>query len=228
MEEDYLLRVCGLAPDQVEVGAPAVSGELANEAGHSDKPCIVFFSEPYEVAGGRCRGFYADILPPLVDLALSHGKRLIIKLHPSESVAERSGLVQRILRGEQRQVARVVAGPLRSELLDDTWFGVSVMSTVTVECALMGIPCFLCAWLDVGPYAYIDQFARFGAGFRLGRADEIPKIPVTLRDYKVSRSVQENCRTPIKLQRLRSLLGMGLSREFAANPQVDRVSGNNR
>ena len=51
MEEDYLLRVCGLPPVQVEIGAPAKkssdpSTESAKESGAASS--IVFFSESYE------------------------------------------------------------------------------------------------------------------------------------------------------------------------------------
>ena len=47
---------------------------------------------------------------------------------------------------------------LQPEMLNKTWFGVTILSTVVVECALRGIPCFLCAWLESWPYGYIDQF----------------------------------------------------------------------
>ena len=110
MEEDYLLRLCGIPRDAVEVGAPILSVDLKQESGTSNKPSIVFFSEAYEVAGGRAQGFYQDVLPALADLAISDGRELIIKLHPSESVSERSRILERTLSPE-RYVALWPARP---------------------------------------------------------------------------------------------------------------------
>jgi hypothetical protein len=175
----------------------------------SKKSCIVFFSEAYEVGGGRVRGFYQDILPPLADLALSEGRELIIKLHPSESFAERSRFIEQILGPEQRKVVRIAGGPLRAELLERAWFGVTVLSTVVVECALQGVPCFLCSWLESWPYGYVDQFTRFGVGVRLAERFEIAQIPEMLKNYKVGGSVREDCWRPIEKLRLQALLGIG-------------------
>jgi hypothetical protein len=209
MEQDYLVRVCGLLPEKIEVGAPILPAEAKQESGEDQRRLIVFFSEAYEVAGGRARGFYQDILPPLADLALSEGRQLIIKLHPSESFAERSRLAEEILRPEQRKVVRMVGGPLRAEMMKEAWFGVTVLSTVVTECALRGVPCFLCSWLESWPYGYVDQFTRFGMGIRLTGPSEIGQIPVTLKNYQASSTVQEDCWHPIEKTRLRALLGIG-------------------
>jgi hypothetical protein len=142
-------------------------------------------------------------------LAFSEGRELIIKLHPSESFAERSRLVEQILRPEQRRVVRVVGGPLQAELLERAWFGVTVLSTVVVECALQGVPCFLCSWLESWPYGYIDQFTRFGVGIRLGEPSEIRRIPGMLKNYKGGSRVREDCWNPIEKTRLKALLGIG-------------------
>jgi len=209
MEQDYLVRLCGLKPERVEVGAPIPGGERMQKSSESKKSSIVFFSEAYEVGGGRGRGFYQDILPPLADLALSEGRELIIKLHPSESLAERSQFIEQILGPEQRKVVRIVGGPLQTELLQRAWFGVTVLSTVVVECALQGVPCFLCSWLESWPYGYVDQFTRFGVGIRLAERSEIGQIPEMLKNYKGGGSVQEDCWRPIEKLRLRALLGIG-------------------
>ena len=202
MEEDYYVRLCGIPPETVEVGAPILPVDLKQESSPDTGPFIVFFSEAYEVAGGRARGFYQDILPSLADLALSEGRELIIKLHPSESLSERSRIVEQTLRPEQRRVTRVADGPLQSEMLNKAWFGVTIMSTVVVECALRGIPCFLCAWLESWPYGYVDQFTRFGVGIRLNQPGEIRQIPATLRSHKAGGAIRENCWSPIETQRL--------------------------
>jgi hypothetical protein len=209
MEEDYLVRVCGIPPGTVEVGAPILPIDLKQESSPHKKTAIVFFSEAYEVAGGRARGFYQDILPSLADLARSEGRELIIKLHPAESFSERSRIVEQILRPEQQRVARVVRGPLEPEMLDKAWFGVTVLSTVAAECTRRGIPCFLCAWLEAWPYGYVDQFTRFGVGIRLNEPGEIKQIPATLQNYRAGGAARVNCWSPIETQRLQALLGIG-------------------
>jgi hypothetical protein len=207
MEEDYLVMVCGIASERVEIGAPALSLDCREDYSGREKLSIVFFSEPYEVTGGRAREFYSDILPSLADLALARNRELIVKLHPSESFAERSRIIKQLLNPAQMRVTRVVDGPLQSALLDKTWFGITGMSTVVVECALYGIPCFLCSWIEVGNYRYVDQFTRFALGYRLNDPGELQQIPEILQSYTPSSSeVRENCWTQIEAQRLRSLL----------------------
>jgi hypothetical protein len=209
MEKDYLLRLCGLPADKVEIGAPGYSADREPEPTKDKKSYIVLFSEPYEVGGGRAKDFYQDIVPSLADLALSEGRELVVKLHPSESLAERERIIAGILRPEQQRVTRVASGALQSEMLDRTWFGITVLSTVSVECALRGIPCFLCAWLDSYPYGYVEQFTRFGVGILLNRQDEIRQIPEMLKAYKPSvAAVRENCWSPIEAERLQTLLGI--------------------
>jgi hypothetical protein len=208
MEEDYLARICGLPREQVEVGAPALPSDFRERRGRSERSCIVFFSEPYELTGGRARDFYRDILPSLADLALSENRELIVKLHPTESVAERGRMIEQTLNPTQFQVTRLVDGPLQSSLLDKTWFGITGMSTVVVECALRGIPCFLCSWIELGNYGYVDQFVRFDLGILLKDPSALGQIPAILQSYRPNGMVRENCWTPIEAQRLRSLLGM--------------------
>lgn len=208
MEEDYLVRICEIPSAKIEIGAPILPTDLKHEPHQEERPFIVLFSEAYEVAGGRARGFYQDILPALADLAISEGKELIIKLHPSESLSERRRIAEQILRPEQQRITRLVGGRLEPEMLNKAWFGVTILSTIAVDCALRGIPCFLCAWLESWPYKYVDQFVRFGVGIRLHEPGEIRQIPVILKSYKASAEVQKNCWSPIKAQRLRALLGL--------------------
>jgi len=209
MEEDYLARLCGVPHEAVEVGAPILPTDRKQQSTCEENPFIAFFSEGYEVAGGRGREFYQDVLPALADLALSEGRQLIIKLHPAESFSERTRFVEEVLSREQRKATRVIGGPLQPELLDQTWFGVTVLSTVAVECALRGIPCFLCSWLEAWPYGYVEQFTRFGMGIHLRHPSEIPRIPTMLKNYRPIDDVRENCYSPIEAKRLMELLGIG-------------------
>ncbi len=185
MEEDYLMRVCGVPPNCVEVGAPArepSSPIVCGRAG-AEASLIVFFSEAYEIAGGRGEEFYRELLPPLADLALTTGRRFVIKLHPAESRREREQLIGKVLSAERRKVAEVASGPLTDELLCRAWFGITIRSTVVTECALLGTPCFLCEWLEYGPYGYVEQFTRFGAGYGLKSPAEIGEIPRILKRW---------------------------------------------
>lgn len=209
MEEDYLLRVCGLPPVQVEIGAPAKkssdpSTESAKESGAASS--IVFFSESYEVSSGRTEEFYRDVLPSLADLAILHHRKLIIKLHPFEMQREREKLVRKILSPQQRRVTTVVSGPLTKGLLHKTWFGITVLSTVVMECALHGIPCFLCGWLEFSPYGYIEQYTKFGVGYLLRSVAELSEIPKILQSYAVKPEIAKDLWEPISPNRFQELL----------------------
>jgi hypothetical protein len=206
MEEDYLVRLCGLPAEQVKIGAPAARTEIRGQK--TANPAIVLFSEPYEAMGGRVRNVYEDILPPLADLALAKDCELIVKLHPAESVTERSRMIAEILQPRQQQRVRIVSGALQQEMLDNAWFGITILSTSAVECALRGVPCFLCKWLESSPYGYIDQFIQFGAGIALHHPQEIAEIPRMIGNYRPSRSVDEDCGKTVDAARLTEWLGL--------------------
>jgi hypothetical protein len=210
MEEDYLVRRCGVPREKVEIGAPTMPANwsgLEKSNPQTFRPYLLFISEAYDVSSGRTQEFYRDILPPLADLALAAGRELIVKLHPVESERERAGLVARILSTEQRAVTRIVSGPLTEDLLAKAWFGITILSTVAMECAIRGIPCFLCKWLEFWPYGYVEQFIRFGVGIGLNDAREIARIPEYLQLHRASAAgVSENCWQPAAAGRLRELL----------------------
>ena len=210
MEEDYLVRRCGVPREKVEIGAPALPAnwrELEKSNPQTFRPYLLFISEACDVSGGRSEEFYRDILPPLADLALATGRKLIVKLHPVESERERTGLVARILSAEQRTATRIVSGPLTEDLLAKAWFGITILSTVAMECAIRGIPCFLCKWLEFWPYGYVEQFIRFGVGIGLNDPAEIGRIPEYLQQHPVNaEGVRENCWQPAAAGRLRELL----------------------
>jgi hypothetical protein len=208
MEEDYLVRKCGVPRERVEIGAPALplnwSGLQSN--GQTVRPNVLFISEAYDVSGGRPEEIYRDVLPRLADLALATGRKLIVKLHPAESKRERASTLARILSAEQKEVSLIVSGPLTEDLLSRTWFGITILSTVAVECAIRGIPCFLCKWLESWPYGYVEQFIRFGVGIGLNGPDEIQKIPEYLEQHPVSVDLSENCWEPVAAGRLQEIL----------------------
>jgi hypothetical protein len=205
---------------QVEIGAPAFPVST-NESKPPNRPAfrpyLLFISEAWDGSGGRTEGIYLDILPALADLALATGRTLIVKLHPAESEHERSAIVARILSAGQKSVTKVVIGPLTEELLANTWAGVTILSTVAMECAIRGIPCFLCRWLEFSPYEYVEQFLRFGVGIALSGPGEIKKIPEYLRQDAFGAGVRENCWQPAASNRLRELIAYRTScRELAS------------
>jgi len=207
MEEDYLVRVCGIGREKVELAAPELPLKWsAYEDSCGAHPWMVFFSELYEASAGRTEEFYRDVLPSLAELAIATGRELIVKLHPAESERERVRMVNRALSADQRRVTRVASGPLTDELLSQMWFGVTILSTVAMECAVRGIPCFLCKWLEYSPHGYVGQFIRFGVGTGLESAAEIEKIPQYLRDHAAKAGVRANCWQPAAPGRLRQLL----------------------
>jgi len=206
MEEDYLVRVCGAPQEKVEIGAPALPANWKHSASQAFRPYLLFLSEACEVSGGRAEEFYRDVLPPLADLALATGRELIVKLHPAESKNERARLLARVLSIEQKRSARIVDGPLTEDLLEKAWFGITITSTVAMECAIRGIPCFLCKWLEFWPYGYIEQFNRFGVGRSLNDPSEIDKIPEYLQQHAVRADVSATCWQPAAAGRLRQLL----------------------
>jgi hypothetical protein len=204
MEEDYLIRVCGVPEEKVEIGAPGCSSVEDVRRDRDSAPFITFFSEPYEVASARTDEFYRDLLPRLADLALKTRRQLTVKLHPFESRRERQRLINRILTAEQQQVATIVSGALSEELLQKTWAGITVLSTAATECAARGIPAFLCGWLEYSHYGYIEQFERFGVGQVLRSPEEIAEIPQLIRHFRRPEILSNLCQ-PVTSARLQEL-----------------------
>ena len=92
-----------------------------------------------------------------------------------------------------------------------------------MECALLGIPCFLCQWLEFWPYGYIDQFSRFGAGRILESPEQIRQIPEIIEGEPFSVERTRDWWQPVSRERLGQLfLGRQL-RERAV--EVDRHAG---
>jgi hypothetical protein len=183
MEQDYLTNVCGVQGERVETGAPVRPSLYAHD--QESKPCIIFFSEDYEVSGGRVEEFYRDILPPLIRLAREGSKKLVIKLHPAESLHDRRRIVKSVLSKDDMRIVQVVDGLLTEELMSKARFAVTVISTAAVDCALRSIPVFLCGWLENWPLRYSEQFAKFRVGARLSSPAELKRIPELLNNYAV-------------------------------------------
>jgi hypothetical protein len=187
MEKDYVLQTGAIEPDRIVVGVPhsdRVAGEIMAQ---SEPRHVVFFSQPFEIEGGRVEEIYREILPRLCALARVNGCRLLLKLHPFETRKSRRNLVRRVLSKADVECVDIIHGKSASEILAQTWCGVGVDSTVCVECALKGIPFFLCQWLDFSGLGYLQQFATFGAGTILKSPDEIAIVSELMMDRPVNR-----------------------------------------
>jgi hypothetical protein len=216
MEHDYLTRVCGVGEDRVEIGGPMqAAAPPAQRTESARAPWIVFFSEPYEVFGGRTEEFYRDLIPPLATLAEETDRELVVKLHPMESASERRRMVERVEPARHRGI-RIVSGPLNEELLQQTWFAVTVLSSAAMDCAVREIPCFLCEWLEYFSCGFGEQFCKFGAGIRLASAADIVGIPQMLKTSKGKVGARSELSSPIVSARLRELLSRRVAVRQAA------------
>jgi len=190
MERDYLLRVCGLPAEKVVLGAPAPGSApssidpTSSEPTHPPQCSAILFSEPYEVAGMRADEVYRELLPSLCRVAREGGRGVVIKLHPFESLAQRSRMIRDILGSEDRKLVSVVDGPLTPDLMARAWFGITVESTTVIDCLRNGTCCFLCGWLSLSPYEYAQQYARFGIGEVLQDAQQLLEIPSRLTEFQ--------------------------------------------
>jgi hypothetical protein len=186
MESDYLQRasasaISAIDPEKICVGAPGSNRSMGQ--GDQRDGALVFFSQPYELDGGRVNEIYREVLPRLWRAANRSGRRLIVKLHPFESKQARTKLVISILPNALENQVEIVTGVPPEEVMSRTWCGVTVDSSVAVECALRKIPFFLCGWLDFMGLGYLQQFERFGVGRVLTTPDSIEQIPELVDGY---------------------------------------------
>ncbi|MFZ0955487.1 MAG: hypothetical protein WAN60_04040 [Candidatus Sulfotelmatobacter sp.] len=209
MERDYLLRVCGLPPEKVVLGAPAPApSDPPQNGAPSDLARVVLFSEPYENFGLRAEEVYREVLPTLCRLARESGRGVVLKLHPFESVFQRTRMVRNLLPEEDFKRVMVVDGPLTQQLLSNTWFGVTVESSTVLDCFVRGIPCFVCGWLTALPFGYVQQYERFGVAQILRSAKELDGIPGVLAGLRNSPLPAEGFWKTAEPESLRRLLGV--------------------
>jgi hypothetical protein len=209
MERDYLLRVCGLPPERVALGAPAPAPSDSPQNGRpSNLAQLVLFSEPYEISGLRAEEVYRELLPPLCRLARQSGRGVVLKLHPFESLSQRTRMVRNLLPEADFKRITVVDGPLSQRLISNTWFGVTVESTTVLDCFVRHIPCFVCGWLTMLPFGYVQQYERFGVAQILRSAKELEEIPGLLTGLRNSPSKAESFSKTAEPEALRRLLGV--------------------
>lgn len=191
MEREYLERAAAVEREKIFVGAPANHRHISADSRNGES--IVFFSQPYEVSGGRGESIYRELVPRLHSVARASRRKLIIKLHPFESRRERQALVNSALASVGSNEVEIVDGAPPEQVMSRAWCGVTVDSSVAVECAVNDIPFFLCGWLDFTGDGYLEQFARFGVARVLNSAEDIERIPQMVSDFRPD---------PAKVQRI--------------------------
>lgn len=185
MERDYLRRICHLAPERIVIAAPASSKPAPSQVvARPSAPWLVFFTEPYRSYGWRNDEVYRDLLPRLCSLAQTCRLRLVCKLHPFESIKGHRRMLRRLIPEQEREID-VIAGPPSDQLWNNTQFALTVQSSTALECAALGIPVFLCAWLRDSFSGYVQQYSRFGAGQVLESLEQIDEIPRLLERQNV-------------------------------------------
>lgn len=206
MARDYAVSWCGLSADKIVVGSPAEESYPLPPSDRTVRDWIVFYSEPYELSSRRTQTFYAELLPELCSLASRTNRKVILKLHPFESLRVRKLLVGRVLSAEQRALVEIRQGPMAPDLFARAWCSITVESSVAVENTINGIPCFLCSWFDASWYDYGKQYAKYSAGYPLDSPARIREIPHLLERLQITEATRRSLRTSISPNDLESVL----------------------
>jgi hypothetical protein len=93
-------------------------------------------------------------------------------------------LVKSVLGDRDWHEVELIGGVPPEQVMSRAWCGVTVDSSVAVECATHDIPFFLCGWLDYSGDGYLEQFARFGVAEVLESPENIQLIPQMVSDYR--------------------------------------------
>ncbi len=211
MARDYCVAWCGLSADKIVVGGPAEAHNPfpplpSPSTNRMERDRIVFYSESYELSSGRTQTLYAELLPELCSLAGRTNRKVIVKLHPFESLRMRKALVDRVLPAEQRSLVEMREGPMTPDLFARAWCSLTVESSVAVESTINGVPCFLCSWFDASWYDYGKQYAKYSAGYPLDSPQRIHEIPQLLEQFQVTEATRQSLQTPISPEHLDSIL----------------------
>jgi hypothetical protein len=185
MERDYALQASEVEAGRIEIAAP---GELNLDGNQRDSSGLkardlAFFSQPYEIYGGRTDEIYREILQRLVSVAQRLECKVLLKLHPFESRRARERLVRSVLSPEKQAFVEVPSAQ-SADIVARSVCGIGLDSSVAVECTQRAIPYFLCGWLDFNGFGYMQQFARFGAGILLESPDEILTMPQRIEQFR--------------------------------------------
>lgn len=207
MERDYMERACGIRPEQISRPGSLNSARVLQKPFDPARPqWLVFFSEPYGIDGWRMDDIYRELIPHLYSLAEERSLKVVLKLHPFETVKGHRRLLRRILPPDWLPKIEIVSGPPGEELWRNTAIAVTVQSSVAVDCAGRGIPVFLCGWLrDLLP-GYVRQYQKFGVGHVLNTAAQIAGISALLNSRPQEFKARPDFLYPVASEVLRELL----------------------
>jgi hypothetical protein len=206
MARDYSVGWCGLSVDKVLVGGAAEAHTPTSAPNRTKRDWIVLYSEAYELWDGRTRSLYAELLPELCLLASHTNRRVIVKLHPFESLRMRRSVVHQVVPRGHRDLIEMREGPMTADLFERAWCSLTVESSVAVENTTNGVPCFLCSWFDPSWYDYGKQYAKYSAGYPLDSPRRIREIPQLLEGIRITEATRQRLHTTIKAEELDSLL----------------------
>jgi len=206
MARDYCVEWCGLSDEKIVVGGPAEEPHPLPSSSRTGRDWIVFYSEAYELFSARTQTFYAELLPELCLLARRTNRKVIVKLHPFESLRVRRALVDKVMPAEQRSLVELREGPMTPDLFERAWFSLTVESSVAVESTINRVPCFLCSWFDPSWYDYSKQYAKYSAGYPLDSPQRIREIPQLLERIQITEAIRQSLQTPITPEHLESVL----------------------
>jgi capsular polysaccharide biosynthesis protein len=177
MESDYAMNVCRIHDSEFVEGAlGAPKKAFRDQKEQQSAPWLAFFTEPYEIDGGRADEIYREVIPRLCQVARQLGKRVILKLHPFESVKRRRHELGKVLSPADLASVDVVDEQMTPELWQKVCCVVTIQSTVGVEAAARRIPVFLMGWLAAHWTGYAEQFAKFGIGTMLHCPEDLNLI----------------------------------------------------
>ena len=206
MARDYSISWCGLSADKIVVGGPAEPSHPLPSSDRKERDWIVFYSEAYELSLGRTQNLYAELLPELCLLASQTNRKVIVKLHPFESLRMRKLSIDRVLSPDQQALVEIRQGPMTPDLFARAWCSLTVESSVAVESTINGVPCFLCSWFDASWYDYGKQYAKYSAGYPLDSPQRIREIPQLLKQFQITEATRRNLHTSISPECLDSVL----------------------
>ena len=214
MARDYSVGWCGLPASKIVVGGPSEAHNAlpfplpspSPSSNRMERDWIVFYSEAYELFSGRTQTLYGELLPELCSLARRTNRKVIVKLHPFESLRMRKALVDRTLSAEQRSLVELREGPMTPDLFERAWFSLTVESSAAVESTVNKVPCFLCGWFDASWHNYTKQYAKYSAGYPLDSPERIREIPECLERLQITEATLRGLRTPISPEHLESVL----------------------
>ena len=95
---------------------------------------------------------------------------------------------------------------MTADLFARAWCSLTVESSVAVESALHGVPCFLCSWFDVSWHDYGKQYAKYSAGYPLDSPQRIREIPQLLEQFQITDATRRSLQSSISPERLESVL----------------------